>query len=338
MKLLSQQYRKNIISLLQHNKSTRQIADQLHVSHSTVSRIKKKILPDTQKSSGGRPHVLTEHDERSIIRSISSGHCNTATEAQKNLREHQKINISAQTVRNILKKNGMKAYVKAKKPLITQKHKKQHLEFAKKYKEWTVEDWRNVIFSDETKINRFGADGRKWCWKKPGSALQPNHVKPTVKFGGGSLMVWGCMTAHGVGNLVKIEGTMDSKLYCQILQEDLLESIEYHGLESQDIVFQHDNDPKHSARVTKQWLQDAEIEVLDWPPQSPDLNPIEHLWEDFKRQLSDYQRTPTSVKELWERAGKVWYKTSQEKCRELIDSMPQRVAAVLKAKGGYTKY
>lgn len=104
MKPLSQQYQKNIISLLQHNKSTRQIADQLHVSHSTVSRIKKEILPDTQKSSGGCPHVLTKHDKCSIICSISSGHCNTAIEAQKNLREHQKINISAQTVRNILKK------------------------------------------------------------------------------------------------------------------------------------------------------------------------------------------------------------------------------------------
>ena len=119
MKPLSQQYQKNVISLLQHNKSTRQIADQLHVSHPTVSRIRKEILPDTQKPSGGHPQALTEQDERTILRSISSGLCNTATEAQKNLREHHNINISAQTVRNILKKNRMKAYVKAKKPLIT---------------------------------------------------------------------------------------------------------------------------------------------------------------------------------------------------------------------------
>ena len=145
----------------------------------------------------------------------------------------------------------MKAYVKAKKPLITQRHKKQHLEFAKKYKSWIVEDWRNVIFSDETKINQFRADGRKWCWKKPGSSLQSNHVKLSVKYEGGSLMVWSCMTVHGVGNLVKIEGTIDFKLYCQILEEDLLESMEYYRLESQDIIFQHVNDPKYSSRMIK---------------------------------------------------------------------------------------
>ena len=67
-------------------------------------------------------------------------------------------------------------------------------------------------------------------------------------------MVWSCMTAHGVGNLVKIEEIMDSKLYCQILEEDLSESMEYYRLKSQDIIFQHDNDPKHSSRMTKQWL------------------------------------------------------------------------------------
>jgi transposase len=95
MKPLSQQCQKDVISLLQHNKSTREIANQLHVSHSTVSRIRKKILPDTQKSSGGHPQALTKQDERTILRSISSGHCDTATEAWKNLTEHQNINISA---------------------------------------------------------------------------------------------------------------------------------------------------------------------------------------------------------------------------------------------------
>ena len=151
-------------------------------------------------------------------------------------------------------------------------------------------------------------------------------------------MVWGCMTTQGVGNLVRIDGTMNAELYCQILQEDLMQSLEWYGLDPQDIIFQQDGDPKHTAKITKQWLQNEEIEVLDWPPQSPDLSPVEHLWEEYKRRLSDYETIPSSMTELWERAEDVWNNIPQEKCAQLIATMPDRIAAVLKAKGGYTKY
>ena len=104
MKPLSQQCRQDVIALLQHGDSTRQIASQLHISHPTVSRIRQEILPDKEKSLGGHPHALTEQDKCSLLCSISSGRCSTAIDAQKNLREHHNINISAQTVRNTLKK------------------------------------------------------------------------------------------------------------------------------------------------------------------------------------------------------------------------------------------
>ena len=86
---------------------------------------------------------------------------------------------------------------------------KQCYEFALRHQHWTEEDWFRVVFSDETKINHLGSDGRVWVWKKSGRELTQQHVNGTVKFGGGSLMVWGCMTAHGVGYMCRIDGRMN---------------------------------------------------------------------------------------------------------------------------------
>jgi hypothetical protein len=80
------------------------------------------------------------------------------------------------------------------------------------------------------------------------------------------------------------------------------------------------------------------IEVLEWPPQSPDLNPIEHLWVELKNRLNSYQNEITSMSELWDRISEIWYSISMETCMNLIESMPRRVDAVIKAKDGYTKY
>ncbi|CAB4445033.1 unnamed protein product [Rhizophagus irregularis] len=113
--------------------------------------------------------------------------------------------------------------------------------------------------------------------KHPKDPLQDAHVKPTVKFGGGSIFVWGCFTSSGVGYLIRIEGGLDAELYCKILEENLMDTLHYYDLDINNIIFQQNNDLKHTAARIKQWFEDNEIEVLSWPPQSPDLNPIEHL-------------------------------------------------------------
>ena len=75
-----------------------------------------------------------------------------------------------------------------------------------------------------------------------------------------------------------------------------------------------------------------------WPAQSPDLNPIEHLWTHLKKKLAEYEQPPKEILELWERAEAEWNKIDKEVCQNLIESMPRRIEAVIGAKGGYTKY
>ena len=151
-------------------------------------------------------------------------------------------------------------------------------------------------------------------------------------------MIWGCMCWEGAGFMCKIDGKMNGELYESILKNELKKSVDWYGQNIQDIIFQHDNDPKHTCKRVKKWLEKEKIQVLDWPAQSPDLNPIEHLWHYLKSKVREYNEPPRGEEEHWRRIEEQWNKIPKEKCQRLIASMPRRIAAVIKAKGGYTKY
>ena len=110
-------------------------------------------------------------------------------------------------------------------PLLLAKHHMAHLDYAYAHKDWAVEDWKKVVWSDGTEINCLGSDGHKWVWKKASEGLSDRVVQGTVKFGGGSVIMWGCMTWQGVGYATKIDGRMDGDLYLQILKDELLETL-----------------------------------------------------------------------------------------------------------------
>ena len=139
--------------------------------------------------------------------------------------------VSPQTIRRSLKMHGLRSYVKQKKPFLSENHRKKRLEFAEKYKNWGKYEWRRVIWSDETNINVFSSDGKEYYWKKNRGDIMPHHIKPTVKHGGGNVMIWGCMSYEGVGYMSKIDGNMDSKLYQDILSDELIKTIEYYKFE-----------------------------------------------------------------------------------------------------------
>ena len=108
-------------------------------------------------------------------------------------------------------------------------------------------------------------------------------------------MLWGHFSAARTGRLVRIEGKMNRAKYREILDENLLQSAQDLRL-GQRFTFQQENDPKHTAKTTQEWLQDKSLNVLEWPSQSSDLNPIEHLWRDLKTALQ--RCSPSNLTEL----------------------------------------
>ena len=237
MKSISTAQINQIISFLDLGQSTCQIYDSTDIHHSTISRIHSKLHPNLAKSFGGCPTLITPADMHHAIYLIGTGKAENAVQVTKTLQDVKNHTISSQIICCHLKKAGMKAVAKKKCPHLKSAHKKARLDFGKSYQHWTVEDWKQVIWSDETKINSIGSDGKRSAWKKAGEDLSDRLVQGTVKFGGGSLMMWDCMTWKGVGMACKIDGRMDTDLYLQIMKNELQQTLEYFGKTPDDIVF-----------------------------------------------------------------------------------------------------
>lgn len=339
MKPLPKNVLNEVKKLLMEGKSTRYVATKCSISQTSVIRLKKKCQLYVEKPPSGRPKKLSNQDERSLARYVLSGTVSTGAEAAKELENATGKRISRWTANRSLRKLDLEAVEKKKKPALSRKNVKARLSFAKTYGNWSEEMWRKVIWSDETKINRYCTDGRSWAWKRKGESLKPKHVKQTVKHGGGSIMLWGCMSAFGVGEIHLIEGKMDQHIYKNILRQKLMKTIRSMPLPASEITFQHDRDPKHMAKSVQAWLQTQPFSILDWPAQSPDLNPIENLWAYLKTALhKEYDSPPSSMAVLWDRVQEQWAKIPTNYCSTLAESETRRIQAVKKTKGLWTKY
>jgi len=318
--------------------SQREIAKKVLLSRETVrSMINKYKKTKCIKNlfSRGRKRKTTVTTDRLIQRKLKVERRKSARTVTTELEIELGILISEATVRRRAHEVGLLGRIARKKPYVNKVNRMKRLKYAKNMLKKPFGYWNTVIWSDESKFNLFGSDGKIMVWRTRNEEFDPKCTIPTVKHGGGSVMVWGCFAKLGVGKLYVLDHTMDRFYYQQILDQNLLDSAKQLGLGT-NFIFMHDNDPKHTSAYVKDWLRNNNVQVMDWPSSSPDLNPIEHLWDILEERMKKHQ--PKNKEELGRYLIDEWQKIDPSVLATLVDSVPNRLNECIKMKGYSTRY
>ena len=328
-KELSEDLKRCIVVLHEDGQGYKKIANTLKLSCSTLAKIIQhfKRAGSTQnRPRVGRPKKLNACAEHHI--------------QMLSLKDWRRsaVGISAEIeevggVSHTLHQIGVHGCHPTRKPLLKTIHKKANKQFVEDMSTKHIDSWNHVLWSDEMNINLFGSSGFKHVWRQPGEEYKDKCVMPTGKHSGGNVTVWRCMSAAGVGELYFIEGNMNSNIYCEMLPQSMISSFQKLGRRA---VFQHDNDPKHTAKTLTALLKRLMVKVMDWPSMSLNLNPIEHLWGILKQKVEVCK--VSNICQLCDVVMEEWKSIPVATCKALVNSMPRRVKAVLDNDDGHTKY
>jgi len=181
-------------------------------------------------------------------------------------------------------------------------------------------------------------DGRVRVWQQPITAYAERNIVETVPFGGGSVMVWGCVLYDCKLDLITVRGNLNGQIYrYNILEASVVPHFDNHPLNTTPVFMDNDARP-HRVRVVRDYLRDESITTLPWPARSPDLNPTEHIWDIIGRRVKERTPPVQSLNDLEQTLHQEWQHLTQVQIRCLVDIMRRRLAAVIRVNGGYTHY
>lgn len=209
-KKASELIRGKIAAYYDERKSKSEIARIVKLPRSTVCDIINVYVTTgdiKRKTGSGRKRKTSGRQDRAIVKIAKQDpFCSSRSMSNKAKIDHN-IEVSRKTIERRLKEAGLNSYVAKKKPFISALNIKKRLDFALSHKDWTVDQWKRILWTDETFFN-LSYHGRQFVWRPKGKEYDRKYIKPTFKHGGGKIMVWGCFSSNGVGDLYKIDGTM----------------------------------------------------------------------------------------------------------------------------------
>lgn len=329
-----------IVALAEDGRSQRYIARMLRIPKTTVQRAIQRYQETgqyTRRPGSGRPRATRPVDDRFIVMQTLRNRFQTASETATRLRTARNVTVSVDTVRRRLAEANLHSSVPARGPLLTSEHRRARLRFAHTHQDWTDGEWSNVLFTDESRFSLFGPDGRGRVWRRRGERYAHCNMSGTVQFGGGSIMVWGGIC---LGARTELHVFGRAALNAHIYLSDILQDhvVPFGPFIGDEFVLMHDNARPHRANIVNLYLNEVGIRTLEWPARSPDLNPIEHLWDQLGVAIRRRLRAPASLQELRAALLEEWERIPQDRIDDLIRSMPRRLQAVIQGRGGNTRY
>jgi len=321
-----------------------EIGTHLGIPKSSVNTIIRRLQNQTQPTyqkprRTGRPPKLDERAERHFIRRATSD----PFAALKVLATPSKtggLPIHINTARKYLAKHEYYAFKPRRKPWLSPQHKKTRLRFAKLHQYDSLEDVACMAFCDESTFE-VGIDTRPpYVRRKAGNGFESRYLRPTFRSGRSTISVFGVISLDFKSELfVNIKGERNNaKRYCRILHNVGMPFYQRLIEERGEAVWVQDGARIHTAKLTQKYLDDHFVTRLDWPPQSPDLNPIENLWRLMKLRISKRRGYIHTQKQMARILREEWDRITPEDYRKCISSWSKRMKEVIKNKGGSTHY
>lgn len=212
------------------------------------------------------------------------------------------------------------------------KNRQQRLEWCHRYLQWTTDDWRRVIFSDESTFYVLKRKNLCKIWRLEKEKLLPECLELANTGDDGKLGIWGGISGFGTTIPLIYNENMNSELYCDVLEHQLKQSMQKLPMKNQ-MIFQHDLAPWHTSNVVMKKISQLKLKILDWPPKSSNLNPIEMVCSVLDKKLAF--KAIYSKTELNDRLREEWNSIDPDMCIRLVESMPERIQKCIKAKGGH---
>lgn len=336
---VSEAKRWQIIGMRNAGLSYREIARRIGHHFSTVCRIVKKhqqtnAVKDLKRT--GRPRCTSRREDAALLRHVRRSPFNNSTQLRHVWLPNRPI--STKTVRNRLKAAGYRARRPIKRPLLTPTHKAARLAWCRERQNWNLASWRRIHWSDESRFLLHVTDGRSRVWRQPGTAYAQRNIQEVVPFGGGSIMVWGCVSHDCKLELQTVAGNLTGPRYQQeILDRVVVPHFDDHPLLTRP-VYMDDNARPHRSRAVIDFLRRSAITTLPWPARSPDMNPIEHVWDILGRRVRERVPPVQNLAQLEQALHEEWRRLPQRHIQRLIQGMRRRMNAVIAVAGGYTRY
>lgn len=313
-----------------------EISLRLNVPPRTLWRWKARFQNEGEVErfpGSGRPPRTCRRSDRRLIRLARRNPFASSSQLLYDWEEQ----VSSRTVRRRLRRAALFSRRPLTRTLLTSRHRQARLQWAMRRCHFQEAQWKRIVFTDESRFLLRPVDGRIRVWRRREEVLRQDLVAETTAFGGGSVLVWGAICCAGRSPLVVLRRTITGDGYREILSSHLLPWAEQLlGSSRTEWFLQDDNATPHRCQAVQRFLETSNIRRIDWPARSPDLNPIEHLWDELGRRVRE--RRPTSIAQLAIVLKEEWDAIPQHKIRHLILSMPRRIREVLLTHGGYTTY